>query len=156
MRRVVVTGYGIVSCLGSNKQEVLHSLKQGKSGIRSKEEYRRMGLRSQVAGYIGIDWQQLIDRKASRFMGGGAAYAYLSMLQAIEDSTLTQEHISNVRTGLIAGSGGASSAPVFFSTRSFSTSIPGILNAAVPDLASDSTWSNSGCTTTTRALSSAV
>jgi len=106
---VVVTGYGIVSCLGNNKQDVLQSLREGRSGIRFKEQYRSMGLRSQVAGSIDIDLQKEIERKALRFMGDAAAFAYLSMKQAIEDSGLTEEQISSFRTGLIAGSGGASS-----------------------------------------------
>jgi 3-oxoacyl-[acyl-carrier-protein] synthase I len=110
MRRVVITGYGIVSCLGDTKQKVLESLRQGHSGIRFKELYRSMGLRSHVAGIIDIDLQDKIHRKALRFMGDGAAYAYLSMEQAIKDSALEQDMISGFRTGLIAGSGGASSA----------------------------------------------
>ena len=110
MRRVVVTGYGVISCLGSNKQEVLESLRQGHSGIRFKEEYRDLGLRSQVAGSIVTDLKSKIDRKIRRFMGDAAAYAYLSMQQAIQDADLAPDQISNPGTGLIAGSGGASSA----------------------------------------------
>ncbi len=112
MRRVVVTGYGIVSCLGRDKQEVLESLRRGRSGIQFKEEYRSRGLRSQVAGSIEMDLQNSIDRRMLRFMGDAAAFAYLSMKQAIEDSGLTQDQVSSFRTGLIAGSGGASSANV--------------------------------------------
>jgi len=112
MRRVVVTGYGIVSCLGDNKQEVLESLKLGRSGIRFKEEYQQLGLCSQVAGSIQLDYKNKIDRKLQRFMGDAAAFAYLSMEQAIQDSGLTPQQVSHVRTGLIAGSGGASSANV--------------------------------------------
>ncbi len=108
MRRVVVTGYGIISCLGQTKEEVLESLKEGRSGIRSKEEYRRLGLRSQVAGSIEINMENKIDRKMRRFMGDAAAFAYLSMKQAIEDSALTSAQVSSPRTGLIAGSGGGS------------------------------------------------
>lgn len=110
MRRVVVTGLGIISCLGSDKVSVLDSLRQGRSGIKFKQEYADMGFRSQVAGSIDLDLDELVDRKLKRFMGDAAAYAYLSMQQAIEDSGLTEEQVSNVRTGLIAGSGGASSA----------------------------------------------
>lgn len=110
MRRVVVTGLGIVSCLGNDQHQVLDALKAGRSGIRFKEEYAERGFRSQVAGSIDIDLNDLIDRKLSRFMGDAAAYAYVSMAQAIEDSGLTPEQVSNERTGLIAGSGGASSA----------------------------------------------
>lgn len=110
MRRVVVTGLGIISCLGSDKVSVLDSLRQGRSGIKFKQEYADMGFRSQVAGSIDLDLDELVDRKLKRFMGDAAAYAYLSMQQAIEDAGLTEEQVSNVRTGLIAGSGGASSA----------------------------------------------
>lgn len=110
MRRVVVTGLGIISCLGSDKASVLDSLRQGRSGIKFKQEYADMGFRSHVAGSIDLDLDELVDRKLKRFMGDAAAYAYLSMQQAIEDAGLTEEQVSNVRTGLIAGSGGASSA----------------------------------------------
>ena len=110
MRRVVVTGLGIVSCLGNDRQAVLEALKEGRSGIRFKEEYAERGFRSQVAGVVDIDLDALIDRKLRRFMGDAAAFAYVSMAQAIEDSGLTPEMVSNERTGLIAGSGGASSA----------------------------------------------
>lgn len=110
MRRVVVTGLGIISCLGSDKVSVLDSLRQGRSGIKFKQEYADKGFRSQVAGSIDLNLDELIDRKLKRFMGDAAAFAYLSMQQAIEDSGLSEEQVSNVRTGLIAGSGGASSA----------------------------------------------
>ncbi len=110
MRRVVVTGLGIVSCLGNDRQAVLEALKEGRSGIRFKEEYAERGFRSQVAGVVDIDLDALIDRKLRRFMGDAAAYAYVSMAQAIEDAGLTPEMVSSERTGLIAGSGGASSA----------------------------------------------
>jgi len=112
MRRVVVTGMGIVSCLGNDLESVLDSLKQGRSGIKFQPEYKELGFRSQVAGSIDIDLDSLIDRKLRRFMGNAAAYAYLAMKQAIEDSGLSEDQISNVRTGLIAGSGGASSADI--------------------------------------------
>ncbi|MEQ6889764.1 beta-ketoacyl-ACP synthase I [Halomonas sp. CS7] len=110
MRRVVVTGLGIVSCLGNDAQQVLEALRNGRSGIRFKEEYAERGFRSQIAGSVDIDLDTLIDRKLRRFMGDAAAYAYVSMAQAIEDAGLTPEQVSNERTGLIAGSGGASSA----------------------------------------------
>ncbi|MCP3851116.1 MAG: beta-ketoacyl-ACP synthase I [Gammaproteobacteria bacterium] len=109
MKRVVVTGMGIVSCLGNDKQTVLESLRNGTSGIQFKEEYKERGMRSHVAGSIHINLDELIDRKVKRFMGNAAAYAYVAMQQAINDSGLSEEDISNVRTGLIAGSGGASS-----------------------------------------------
>lgn len=110
MRRVVVTGLGIVSCLGNDRQQVLDSLREGRSGIRRKEEYAELGFRSQVAGVVDINLEDHIDRKQLRFMGDAAAYAYISMAQAIVDSGLSEEQVSNERTGLIAGSGGASSA----------------------------------------------
>lgn len=110
MRRVVVTGLGIVSCLGNDQQQVLDALKNGRSGIGFKEEYAERGMRSHVAGSVDIDLNELIDRKLLRFMGDAAAYAYVSMAQAIEDAGLSEEQVSNKRTGLIAGSGGASSA----------------------------------------------
>jgi 3-oxoacyl-[acyl-carrier-protein] synthase-1 len=104
---------GIVSCLGSDKESVLESLKEGKSGIKFQQEYADLGFRSQVAGSIDdLDLDELIDRKLRRFMGNAAAYSYISMEQAIKDAGLTEEQVSNVRTGLIAGSGGASSADI--------------------------------------------
>ena len=109
MKRVVVTGMGTVSCLGNNKQTVLESLRSGKSGIQFKDEYKALGMRSHVAGSIHIDLDEFIERKVKRFMGNAAAYAYISMQQAIADSGLSEDDISNPRTGLIAGSGGASS-----------------------------------------------
>ncbi len=110
MKRVVVTGLGIVSCLGNDAQQVLDALRQGRSGIRYKPEYAELGFRSQVAGSVEIDIDALVDRKQLRFMGDAAAYAYIAMQQAIDDSGLAADAISNPRTGLIAGSGGASSA----------------------------------------------
>ncbi|MCE8021948.1 beta-ketoacyl-ACP synthase I [Halomonas sp. MCCC 1A11036] len=110
MRRVVVTGLGIVSCLGNDPKTVVDALRNGRSGIRFKEEYAERGFRSQVAGVVDIDLDTLVDRKLRRFMGDAAAYAYVSMAQAIEDSGLSLEQVSSERTGLIAGSGGASSA----------------------------------------------
>ena len=112
MRRVVVTGLGIVSCLGNNKEEVLASLKAQKSGIRFMPEYAELGLRSNVAGKPQIDLDELIDRKLKRFMGDSAAYAYLSMKEAIADSGLSEDMISNPRTGLVAGSGGVVSSDI--------------------------------------------
>ncbi|MBV1881404.1 MAG: beta-ketoacyl-ACP synthase I [Pseudomonadales bacterium] len=109
MRRVVVTGIGIVSCIGNDKEAVLESLKEGRSGIQLNEEYKKLGFRSHISGKIDIDFAEHIDRKAKRFMGDAAAYAYISLKQAIEDANLTEEQVSNERTGLIAGSGGASS-----------------------------------------------
>ncbi|NOZ54194.1 MAG: beta-ketoacyl-ACP synthase I [Gammaproteobacteria bacterium] len=108
MKRVVVTGLGVVSSIGNNKQEVLDSLKQCKSGIRYSEEYSALGFRSHVHGPIQLDTSALINRKIRRFMGDAAAFSYLAMQQAIEDAALDLSHISNNRTGLITGSGGAS------------------------------------------------
>jgi len=109
MKRVVVTGMGIVSCLGNDKTAVLDALRAGRSGIKFQEAYKEMGLRSHVAGSIDINLSELIDRKVLRFMGHAAAYAYVSMQQAISDSGLSEEQVSNERTGIIMGSGGASS-----------------------------------------------
>ncbi len=109
MRRAVITGLGIVSSIGNNKQEVLESLKAGRSGITRSEQFAEMGMRSQVWGNIDIDLKELIDRKTIRFMGDAAGFAYVAMQQAIDDSGLTPEMVSNIRTGIIAGSGGASS-----------------------------------------------
>jgi len=108
MKRVVVTGLGIVSCLGNDKASVTQSLKDGKAGITFNQTYADKGLRSQVSGSIDLDVAELIDRKTMRFMSKAAAYAYIAMQQAIDDSGLTEEQVSNPRTGLIAGSGGAS------------------------------------------------
>ena len=115
MRRVVVTGIGAVSCIGNTQAEILDSLKNGRSGIVANESYKEMGLRSQVSGSISIDTKEFIDRKVLRFMGDAAAYAYISMQQAIDDAGLEESDVSNERTGLIAGSGGASSANIVFS-----------------------------------------
>jgi len=109
MKRVVVTGYGIVSCLGNDRNAVLDSLKQGRSGIKFQQEYVDMGMRSHVAGSIEIDLDAHIDRKVKRFMGNSAAYAYISMQQAIEHAGLPDGMVSNTRTGIIMGSGGGSS-----------------------------------------------
>ena len=114
MRRVVVTGLGIVSSIGNNRQEVLDSLRSGRSGIRYSEEYRDMGFRSHVHGPVNLPVEELIDRKIKRFMCDGAAYNYVAMREAIEDAALGEEQVSNVRSGLIVGSGGASTENVFW------------------------------------------
>jgi 3-oxoacyl-[acyl-carrier-protein] synthase I len=108
LKRVVVTGMGIVSSIGNNKVEVLDSLKSGKSGIEYFPKYEELGFRSHVHGSIDIDLDSLINRKLKRFMGDSAAYAYLAMNEAIEDAALDENYISNVRTGLVVGSGGGS------------------------------------------------
>jgi 3-oxoacyl-[acyl-carrier-protein] synthase-1 len=109
MRRVVVTGMGLVSCLGNTRESVTESLRDGKSGISFNEDFEKMGLRSHVCGSVDIDLSEHINRKHLRFMGDAASYAYISMQSAIDDAGLSDEQVSNVRTGLIAGSGGASS-----------------------------------------------
>ncbi|HVO17476.1 MAG TPA: beta-ketoacyl-ACP synthase I [Alphaproteobacteria bacterium] len=108
MRRVAVTGIGIVSSIGNNAAEVLASLKAGKSGIEFCETYREMGFRSHVHGSLKIDLDKAVDRRVKRFMGDGAAYNYIAMQEAIADAGLEETDISNERTGLIMGSGGAS------------------------------------------------
>jgi 3-oxoacyl-[acyl-carrier-protein] synthase-1 len=110
LKRVVVTGLGIVSSIGKNKQEVLASLKQARSGITFSQEYADLGFRSHVHGAVTINIEKLIDRKLRRFMGDAAAYNYLAMAQAIKDAGLSEAQISNPRIGLITGSGGASTA----------------------------------------------
>lgn len=109
MKRVVVTGLGITSCLGLDADSVTESLREGRSGIRFKQEYADMGFRSHIAGSVDIDFKEYIDRKILRFMGDAAAYAYISMQQAIADAGLSEDLVSNPRTGLVMGSGGASS-----------------------------------------------
>ncbi|QIM63796.1 beta-ketoacyl-[acyl-carrier-protein] synthase I [Pasteurellaceae bacterium Orientalotternb1] len=105
MKRVVITGLGVISSIGNNKEEVLASLREGKSGIEFVPEFQEMGMRSQIAGTIKLNPAELIDRKIYRFMGDAAAYAYLSMKEAIEDSGLSEDQVSNDRTGLVIGAG---------------------------------------------------
>jgi len=112
MRRVVVTGMGIVSSLGNKQSEVLESLRTGRSGISFQPSYVEQGLRSHVAGSVSLDAQALIDRKLGRFMADGHAYAWIAMQEAIADAGLPPELVSNVRTGLIVGAGGASHASI--------------------------------------------
>jgi len=114
MRRVVVTGFGIVSSIGTGRQQVLDSLRAGRSGIRSSEEYRTLGLRSHVYGPIDLPLEELIDRKLKRFMSDSAAYNYLALREAIDDAALAEADVSNPRTGLIVGSGGASTENVLW------------------------------------------
>ena len=110
MRRVVITGLGIVSSIGNNADEVTQSLKTGKSGIVAAPDYAELGFRSQVKGAVKMDVTEHVDRKQMRFMGEGAAYAVLAMEQAVADAGLEESDVSNPRTGLIAGSGGPSTA----------------------------------------------
>ena len=108
MRRVVVTGMGICSSIGNNKEEVLDSLKQGKSGIEFAPKYAELGFRSHVHGSVNLDLKALIEKKIKRFMGDSAAYNYIAMREAVEHSGLEESDISNPRTGIITGAGGAS------------------------------------------------
>ena len=115
MRRVVISGLGVVSCLGNSQDAVVDSLRAGRSGITFNDSFAEMGLRSNVSGQVDIDFKEHIDRKVLRFMGDAAAYSYIAMQQAIDDAGLEETDVSNVRTGLIAGSGGASSANIVLS-----------------------------------------
>jgi 3-oxoacyl-[acyl-carrier-protein] synthase-1 len=108
MRRVVITGMGIVSSIGNNTQEVLASLHEAKSGITRADKYAEMGFRSQVQGAPTLNPADVIDRRAMRFLGEGAAWNHVAMEQAIQDSGLEPSDVSNVRTGIIMGSGGPS------------------------------------------------
>ena len=119
MKRVVVTGIGIVSSIGSNQAEVRASLYEGRSGICLSEEYRDIGFRSHVHGLVRLDVDNMIDRKIRRFMGEGAAYNYIAMLEAIADSGLEDNLVSNPRTGLVMGSGGPSTANLLLAWDSF-------------------------------------
>lgn len=108
MKRAVITGLGIISSIGNNQEEVLASLREGRSRITFSEEFKEIGMRSQVWGNVKLDTAGLIDRKTARFMSDASIYAYLSMEQAIADSGLTEEQVSHYRTGVVAGSGGGS------------------------------------------------
>ena len=108
MRRVVITGLGIVSCLGNNQEEVHQSLLNSKSGITFSEEYKEHNLKSHVHGKPNIKLEDHIDRKTIRFMGSGSAYNYIAMKEAIEDSGLEESEVSNFKTGIVMGSGGPS------------------------------------------------
>ena len=108
MKNVVITGVGIKSCIGNTYDEVVNSLKNGKSGITSDETYKEMGFRSQVSGSVDLNFSELIDRKLYRFMGESAAYAYLAAQDAIEMAGISELHLNSDRTGIVAGSGGAS------------------------------------------------
>jgi 3-oxoacyl-[acyl-carrier-protein] synthase-1 len=112
MKRVVVTGLGIVSSIGNNSNEVVDSLREGRSGIAFADVYQEMGFRSHVHGPINIDLDAFIDRKIKRFMGDGAAFNYIAMQQAVDDSALGETQVSNFRTGLVMGSGGPSTSNI--------------------------------------------
>jgi len=125
MRRVVITGIGIVSCIGNNKTEVLDSLLNTKSGIAFSEEHKKYNFRSQVVGAVkNLDIDKLIDRKIRRFMGGGSAYSYIALKEAIEESGLEEKDISNEQTGIIMGSGGPSIKNVYYAVDTIRKSAP--------------------------------
>ena len=125
MRRVVITGIGIVSCIGNNKTEVLDSLLNTKSGIAFSEEHKKYNFRSQVIGAVkNLDIDKLIDRKIRRFMGGGSAYSYIALKEAIEESGLEEKDISNEQTGVIMGSGGPSIKNVYYAVDTIRKSSP--------------------------------
>ena len=109
MRRVVITGMGITSCLGNDLDTVSSALRESRSGITALPDHAEAGLRSQVGGAVALDLDSLIDRKLKRFMGDASAYAYLAMRDAIADAGLDAEQVGGLRTGVIAGSGGGSS-----------------------------------------------
>jgi len=117
MRRVVVTGIGIVSSIGNNSEEVLSSLKEARSGVIGAADYAELGFRCQVHAAPIIDWESLVDRRAARFLAPGTAYAHIAMDQAIADSGLSETEVSNERTGLIVGSGGASTRSIINSAQ---------------------------------------
>jgi len=112
VRRAVISGLGVVSCLGNSSDEVIASLRAGKSGITHNSKFEEMGLRSQVSGSVDLDVSEHVDRRVRRFMGDAAAYSYIAMQQAIDDAGLEESDVSNPRSGLIAASGGASSANI--------------------------------------------
>ena len=125
MRRVVVTGLGVVSSIGNNADEVLQSLKIGASGITANDDMKEHGFRSQIAGSLKIDPAEHIDKRTLRFMGPGAAYAYIAMEQAIADAGLSESDVSNPNTGLIAGSGGPSTSAMLLAHQT-------VLNSGAP------------------------
>jgi len=125
MKRVVVTGIGIVSCIGNNKTEVLDSLLNTKSGITFSEEHKKYNFRSQVIGNVkNLDLDKHIDRKIKRFMGSGSAYTYIALKEAIEESGLEEKNISNEQTGIIMGSGGPSIKNVYYAVDTIRKSAP--------------------------------
>jgi len=125
MRRVVVTGSGIVSCIGNNKAEVLDSLLNTKSGIVFSDEHKKYNFRSQVIGSVkNLDLDKHIDRKIKRFMGSGSAYTYIALKEAIEESGLEEKDISNEKTGIVMGSGGPSIKNVYFAVDTIRKSAP--------------------------------
>ena len=107
MKKVVITGYGIISCIGNSKAEVIQSLQKGKSGISTNVTYADMGFRSHVSGSINLELENLIDRKLLRFMSNAAAYGYLAALEAISMSGFNIDDLDSPKVGIVAGSGGA-------------------------------------------------
>jgi len=125
MRRVVVTGIGIVSCIGNNKAEVLESLLNTKSGIVFSEEHKKYNFRSQIIGNIkNLNLSEHIDRKQLRFMGDGSAYNFIALKEAIKESGLKEKDISNERTGIVMGSGGPSIKNVYYAVDTIRKSAP--------------------------------
>eukprot|EP00439_Symbiodinium_sp_Y106_P088208 s1_g744.t1 len=172
MRRVVVTGMGIVSSLGNNVQEVVSSLREAKSGIVAAEKYTELGFRSQVHGSLKLDLEEVLDRKTRRFMGDGAMYTYLAMEQAIRDAGLEEGEISNERTGAILGSGGPSTKAIVAAAditrekgpkRIGPTSVPKAMSSTVSanmstlfKIKGPSYSISSACTTSTHCIGNAV
>ena len=172
MRRVVVTGMGVVSSIGNNTQEVVASLRDAKPGIVAAPEYEAMGFRSQVCGSLKIDLEEALDRKTRRFMGDGAAYAYIAMQQAIADAGLEETEVSNERTGAILGSGGPSTSAIVAAadiTREKSprkigpTSVPKAMSSTISanlstlfKIKGPSYSISSACTTSTHCIGNAV
>ena len=124
MRRVVITGIGIVSSIGVDANEVLVSLREARSGVRAAPEYAELGFRSQVEAKPQLDWETLVDRRAARFLAQGTGFAHIAMEQAIADSGLEDADVSNVRTGLIVGSGGPSTRAIIESAETAKTRGP--------------------------------
>lgn len=116
MRRVVVTGMGVICPIGNSLDEVTGALSEGRSGVEFCQDYKDHGFRSHVHGSLKVDLDEAVDRKLRRFMGDGAAYNYLAMVQAVADSGLAEDQVSNVRTGMVMGSGGSSTQNLLLST----------------------------------------
>src|ERR1700753_3130409 len=112
MRRVVVTGIGVVSSIGNNANEVTASLREARSGITAAPEYAELGFRCQVHGKPQIDWESMVDRRAARFLAAGTGYAHIAMEQAIADAGLSEAEVSHEKTGLVVGSGGPSTSAI--------------------------------------------
>src|SRR3982751_6519186 len=124
MRRVVVTGMGIVSSIGNNTNEVLASLREAKSGVAAAPEYAELGFRCRVHAAPQIDWESMVDRRAARFLAQGTAFGHIAMEQAVADSGLADNQVSNDRTGLIVGAGGASTRTIYDSVEIAKTKGP--------------------------------